>query len=192
MLLELRPSARRRRTVMVTAGLALAIVAIGAAAGGGVAGLLVALAICAVGLGLGYAYLQRSRIVATSSEIAVAGLFRTRRQQLADVTSVVRATIVPPRGPATPTLFLRGAGDRLLLRINAGHYESHDLDQLVRLLGRPAVVHDRPTTGAQLHREHPGLVRLPEQRPFSFSFAVGCGTVLLVIVIGTLVVFLSA
>ncbi|WP_116950746.1 hypothetical protein [Jiangella endophytica] len=192
MLLELRPSARRRRTVMVTAGLVLAVFVMAATIAGGVAGLLVSLIIGAAGLGIGFFYLSRSRIVLTPSEVAVTGLFGARMQPLGDVTTIVRATVIPPRGPAAPTLFLRGAGDQVLMRINAGHYETHDLDELVRRLGRPAVEHDRPMTAAQLDREHPGIVRWPERRPYSFAFAVGCGTVVLVILIGTAAVVLSA
>ncbi|SEE78301.1 hypothetical protein [Jiangella alba] len=193
MLLELRPSARRRRTVMVTAVVVYAVFAMVTVAVGGVAGLLIVLSLCAIGLALGYVYLRRSRIVLTPAELAVTGLFGTRRQPLAEVTSIVRATLVPPRGPVVPTLFLLGGpAQEVLFRFNVTHYESYDLDALIERLGRPTVVFDRPMTGAQLDREHPGLVRLSERRPYSFSFAVGCGVVVLVIVIGSLVVFLAA
>lgn len=193
MLLELRPSASRRRTVMLTAGIVYSVFALVMVAVGGVVGLLIALSLCAAGLAVGYVYLRRSRIVLTPAEIAVTNLLGTRRQALADVTSVVRATLVPPRGPVVPTLFLLGGpAQDVLFRFRVTHYESYDLDVLIERLGRPTIVHDRPMTGAQLDREHPGLVRLSERRPYSFSFAVGCGIVALVVFLGLLGVLLSA
>jgi hypothetical protein len=189
--LELRPSARRVRTVVVTAGLVFAVFVMVATIAGGLLGLLGSLALCAAGLSAGYTYLRRSRIVVTATEIAVTG-FRVRRRPLSEVTSVVRATVVPVRGPVQPTLFLRGAGDRVVLRIRADHYETDDLDLLIRRIGRPAIEHDRPMTAAQLAAEHPGIVPWMERRPIAFSFAVGCGTVVLVILIAGVVAALSA
>ncbi|WP_053202330.1 hypothetical protein [Jiangella muralis] len=186
--LVLRPSKRRRRTVMVTAVIVYSVFALVTVALGGVVGLLIVLSLCAVGLALGYVYLRRSRIVLTPAEIAVTGLLGTRRQPLADVTSIVRATLVPPRGPVVPTLFLLGGpAQDVLFRFNVTHYEDYDLDELIERLGRPTIVHDRPMTGAQLDRETPGLVRLSERRPYSFSFAVGCGFVAAVIVIAVVI-----
>lgn len=189
--LELRPTARRRRTVLATAGLVFGMLVLVATAAGGLLGLLLSLALCAAGLFFGYAYLRRARIVATATDIAVTG-FRTRRLPLSEVTTVVRASVVPARGPVAPTLFLRGAGDRVVLRIRADYYETGDLDQLVRRIGRPAIEHDRPMTAAKLAAEHPGIVPWVERRPIAFSFAVGFGMVVLVILIAAVIVALSA
>lgn len=193
MLWELRPSARRRRRAIATASFVYAAFTLIVTAIGGATGLLIALSLCVVALAAGYVYLRRSRIVVTPAEIAVTGLFRTRRQPLDEVTSVVRATLVPPRGPVVPTLFLIGGpGPDVLLRITVTHYESYDVDQLLRHLGRPAIEHDRPMTAARLADEHPGIVPLAERRPYSSSFAVRCGIVVLVIAIGLLGALLTA
>ncbi|TDE00094.1 hypothetical protein [Jiangella asiatica] len=185
--LELRPSPARRRLAYVMTAVVGAVFAIGGTIAAGVPGLLIGLAVSALMLAVMYGHLRRSRIVVTSSEIVVHGLVITRRRERSRAASVVRAVVIPVRGPAVDTVFVRAADDSRLLRIHGNNYEAEDLDRLVAHLRLPSTGPDRPVTAGQLDRAYPSLVPWVEAHPFRFSFAVAFGFVTLVVVVGIVV-----
>lgn len=185
--LELLPSAGRRRVAFITAAVIGGLFTLGATAGAGTPGLLIGLAIMAVLLLVMFVHLRQARIEVTGSQIIVHGALVTRRRERSRAASVVRAVVIPVRGPSTDTVFVRDTDDAALLRIHGNNYDRDDLDRLVAHLGLPATGPDRPVTAAQLARQYPRIVPWIERHPFKFAFAVAFGFMALIVAAAAIV-----
>ncbi|MEV4222104.1 hypothetical protein [Nonomuraea sp. NPDC049725] len=189
--LVLRPDARKG-AIFLVAALVAAVLIVAAVLAGDAPTVFAPIvgAFFAVPILLGICAFVRARIVLTSREIVLRGLFYQRRRSRSRVAEVVRATLVAPRGSPGDTLFVLDADRSLLMRVPAGGYARADIDRLVNALGVPCGGPDRPVDAAELARTYPGLVSWPERHPYRIAFAVA-GVVLAVVMTVILVSVLA-
>jgi hypothetical protein len=113
-----------------------------------------------------------SRITLTPHEIIVRWLFIRQRRSRPQISAVVRATLIAPRGSPGDSLFLLDAHGNLLIRLSAGLYKREDFDRLIRALGVPCSGPDHPVRVQEFAEIHPGLVSWAERHPYRLAFAV--------------------
>ncbi|SEE78276.1 hypothetical protein [Jiangella alba] len=162
--LVLRPAPGPRRHLLSIAAVIAVVLVIAGALAGGRPALITGIALAAVVILAAAAHLWRSRIVAAPAEISARWLFGRRRQDRADAASVVLTTLIRP-GAAARTVFVLGARDQVLMRINGALYAPEDLDRLVEHLELPLGGPDDPVTGARLARAQPGAAGWIERHP---------------------------
>lgn len=106
---------------------------------------------------IGDAY--RSRIVLTSQELVVRGLFRGRRRARTSVARVVRASVLEGRrNTPAEILFVLDAQGGMLAKVYAGHYYAReDVDRLVGALGVPCDDLEEIVGAKELAKTYPGL-----------------------------------
>jgi hypothetical protein len=153
----------------------------------GLLGVLIASAPFVVGALLVWGSRRCSRIIVTPHEIAVLGLIIRRRRQRARAVRVVRAHVVPSRGPVSDTVFVLDAAGKTVIRIWGHNYHRADIDRLVGFLGLPWSGPEQPVTANQLSTMYPGLVSWPEAHPFLLGLVgalvavVGSGVIAIVL-----------
>ncbi|MEV5570136.1 hypothetical protein AB0L06_08800 [Spirillospora sp. NPDC052269] len=134
---------------------------------------------------IGDAY--RSRIVLTSQELIVRGLFRGQRQSRTSVARVVRAVVLQgPRNVPNEILFVLDAQDDLLAKVYSGHYYAReDVDRLVSALGVPCDDLEKAVSAEEFAKIYPSLASWDTRRPALITI-----TVLGVVIAVTLALFL--
>ncbi len=186
--LVLRPDRTRVWGGLVVAGVPLVLLLGGAllagatmlAVGVGVVGVLCAVVVPVL--------VGASRVEVTGQEIAVKGFSGVRRVPRGQAARLVRARLVPLRGPAMDTLFVLDAHGTPLVRIPAHKYPPADVDRLVQVLGLPCDVPGRPVTGPELASRHPGTLGFTERRPVATSLLVVGAAITFVVVVGAVAV----
>lgn len=176
----------RRRSLLMAAALAVVLVSSAALTTGRDGALAIGIA-CAAGFALLWGHLYRARIIVTPQEVRVVGLLLRRRRSRARIASIVRAAVIPLRGPITDSVFLLDSHRRVVLRIYGHNYTREDLDRLVGWLQVPWSGPDRPVTAKQLGGMYPGIVPWIERRPFVFAFALAGGTLAVLVIISLIV-----
>lgn len=174
-------TAKRGRAVIVWL-VAVGLVTTGVVVGAGPAGGLFPGTIAVVGIAVIWGHFRCGRIAVTHHEIAVLGLLVRRRRQRARAVRVVRATVVPVRGPITDIVFVLDAAGKTVIRINGHNYRRADVDRLVDFLSLPWSAPDGPVTANELSTMHPGMVPWREVHPYVFGLYVAVGTVAAIII----------
>ena len=126
----------------------------------------------------------RMRTVVTEHHIETQTFFRHRVRARADAAKVVRAVLIPPRGPAFPVVFVLSSQGTVLARLNGGTYPEEALERLVAHLRLPTGGPSQPVTASQLARDYPGIVPYVEERPFLTGCLMSLVVICLMIVIG--------
>lgn len=185
--LVLRPGTARAWAGVLLAAIplgilfAVTIVAGSAAGAAGIAGVSV---LC---FGIVVAIVRARHVEVTPHEVVVREPFAGERRVARHlVARMVRADLVPFRGPAADTLLLLDARGAVLARIPAQVYPRPDIDRLVQLLGVPCERPGAPVTPQQLSHRWPGAAGVAERRPFA-AYLVLAGAALLLVVAVALV-----
>ncbi|MDF5757348.1 hypothetical protein [Spongiactinospora sp. TRM90649] len=124
----------------------------------------------AIPVSLGIGAFVRARIVLTTHEIVLRGIFFERRRSRSDAAEVVRATLTAPRGSPGETLFVLDAHRDPLIRLPVGGYARKDVDRLVSALGLPCGGPDHAVDANELARTYPGLVSWTELHPYRIAW----------------------
>ncbi len=186
--LVLRPDRSRVWAGLVVAGVPLVLLLVGALLAGATplaVGVLVVAGVCAVIVPV---LAGSGRVEVTDQDITVKEFFRKRRVLRARAARVVRARLVPLRGPVMDTVFVLDAHGAPLVRIPAYKYRSAEIDLLVPVLGLPCDVPDRPVTGPELSSRYPHMLGFAERRPVVTALVVAGGAVAFVVLVGVIAV----
>lgn len=182
--LVLRPDARKGVALLV-AGLLAAVVVVAAVLIGDAPTVFAPIvgAAFALPIVLGVCAFVRSRIVLTTDEIVLGGIFSQQRRPRAQAAEVVRAALLAPRGSPGDTLFVLDARGKLLIRLPCGGYARSDVDRLVSALGLPCSGPGHAVDANELDRTYPGLVSRAERHPYRIAFAIAGVVIAAVIVL---------
>jgi hypothetical protein len=120
---------------------------------------------------LAIAALLRARITLTPQEIIAQGLFTRKRRPRSQVTEIIRATIIAPRG-SSESLFFLGPQRNLLLRVSSATYGSEDINRLITTLDVPCTHLNTSITAKEFTNRYPGLLTWAEQHPYRLAAAM--------------------